>query len=136
MSAITTLTIADGQAVPVNHTFTPHTPQVGNNSAVWLEKSATSPSGYWRIESSVIQNGRGVYKTRFTVSIPILASVPVGCCVDANTPVVSYKELFNGEFSSPPSSTSAQRKDLFAVTKNFLALPVALAAVVDLEMAW
>lgn len=136
MAAIAVLTLADGQSTPVNHTFVPSTPQVANAPAVWLEKSASSPSGYLRITSVVYRNGNGVFKTKFVISIPILAAVAAGCCVDNNTPVVSYTEIANVEFSSPSSSTVAQRKDLLAYVKNFLSCPVALAAVVDLEMAW
>lgn len=136
MSAITTLTLADGQATPVNHTFVPSQPQSGNSPAIWLEKSATSPTGYWRITSQVTRNGNGVFKTRFLVAIPILAAVPAGCCVDTNTPVVSYTELCNIEFSSPSGSTRAQRKDLRAIVRNLLDSTMAAAAVEDLEMAW
>lgn len=136
MSAITALTLADGQTTPVNHTFSPYQPQSGSNPATWLEKTATSPTGYWRLTQSVLKNGNGVYKVKVFVGIPILASVPAGCCVDSNTPVVSYTDICNIEFSIPAGSTVAQRKDILAIAKNYLASAVASSAVVDLEMAW
>lgn len=136
MSAITTLTLADGQSTPVNHTFVPYQPSTSGQPAIWYDKSPATPSGYWRITAAISQNGSKVYKTKFTVSIPILASVSAGCCVDANTPVISYTELCNIEFSSPQSSTVAQRKDLLAIAKNLLGNAMAVSAVVDLESAW
>lgn len=136
MAAITSLILADGLATPVNRTFVPAQPQVGNSPAVWYEKTATTPAGYLKITSLVTRNGNGVYKVRFTVALPVLAIVPAGCCVDANTPAVSYTEIFNGEFSMPQGTTVAQRKDLRAFSRNLLNHAMAISAIEDLEIAW
>ncbi len=136
MSAITALTLADGQSTPVNHTFSPYQPQVGTTPAVWYEKSSTTPAGYLKLTQLVTKNGNGVYKVKVSIALPVLAIVPAGCCVDSNTPAVSYTELFNGEFSIPPGTTVAQRKDLRAYTRNYLASATAALAIEDLEIAW
>lgn len=136
MSAISSIILADGQTTPVNHTFVPYSPQVSQTPAVWLEKSASSPTGYWRLTQVVYRNGNGVYKVKMSLAIPVLAIVPAGCCVDSNTPAVSYKELCNIEFSHPSGSTTAIRKDCLAIAKNYLLSAVAVSAIVDLEMAW
>lgn len=136
MAAITAITLADGQATPVNHTFVPFQPQMGNQPAVWLEKSNASPTGWFRLTQSVTKNGAGVYKVKHSLSIPVLAVAGAGCCVDANTPVISYTEFFNGEFSLPAGTTSANRKDIRAYIRNLYANAVIGASIEDLEIAY
>lgn len=133
MPTINKITIADGQATPANHDFIPYTAQRGNEPAVWLNKEASTMVGARRITISVREKSTGGYKVIAKIEDPVLAAVAAGCCVDANTPKISYTDLANIEFSLPAGSTIANRKDILAYAKNLLGHAVLTSAVVDLE---
>lgn len=135
MAVIASIVLPDGQSTPVNKTFVPFTTPTGDNPAVWYEKSAGVLSGYRKITLSIRQTTTAT-KVRFVVSDPILASVAAGCCVDSNTPVVSYTDIANFEFSLPKASTVQNRKDILAYAKGLLATAVATSAIVDMEPVW
>lgn len=132
MAAISNIVLADGQTTPANKTFVPFTSQVGSAPAVWYEKTAANPLGYRRITLSVNFKSSGVSKVRLQISDPVLASMGANCCVDTNTPVVSYTDIFDATFSLPSSSTQANRKDILAYAKNMLGTAVMQDAVWDL----
>ena len=136
MPAISNIVIKDGAATPVDHTFVPSTAQKGNDPAVWLEKSAGSPLGYFRITAKVDAQVNKPSKVTIVIATPHLAVFGANCCVDQNTPQVPYTEFFNGSFSLPPGSTVQTRKDILAYAKNLLALPLMSSMVVDLEPAY
>lgn len=135
MSSLTDLTIADGQSTPVNHIFTAYQPQNSSNPAIWQNSEAATPAGYRKITLSVSQpkSAGAPFKVRMVISDPVLASVPTGCCVDTNIPQVAYVDFFDATFSLPYSSTVANRADILAFAKNFLAQAVVTAAVTKLE---
>lgn len=135
MSSLSDLTIADGQATPVNHTFTAYQPQNSSNPAIWQNTEASTPAGFRKITLSVSQpkSAGAPYKVRMVISDPVLAAIPAGCCVDTNIPQVSYVDFFDATFSLPYSSTVANRTDILAYAKNFLAQSVVLNAVTKLE---
>lgn len=133
MAAIANIVLADGQTTPANKTFVPFIAQVGIAPAVWYEKSAANPLGYRRITLSVNFKPNGVSKVRLQISDPVLASFGANCCVDTNTPVVSYTDIFDATFSLPSSSTQANRKDILAYAKNMLGTTVMQEAVWDLS---
>lgn len=136
MAAIANLVLADGQSTPANHTFVPQNPQFGDKPAVWFERDATNPLGYRRVTLSVIFKQNGISKVRVQISDPILAELESGCCIDANTPVVSYTDIFDATFSLPSKSTIATRKDILAFAKNMLAHSVMTDSVVSLTPAF
>lgn len=133
MPSINNITIADGQATPANHTFSPYTAQRAREPAVWLNKESSTMVGARRITLSVNERTTGGFKVIVKIEDPVLASVAAGCCVDANTPKISYTDLANIEFSLPAGSTVANRKDILAYAKNLLGHAVMVSAVVDLE---
>lgn len=133
MPSITNLTIADGQTTPANKTFTPYTAQRGTEPAVWLNKEASTMVGARRITCLVREKATSGYKVSLKIEDPVLAALAPGCCVDANTPKISYIDLVNIEFSLPAGATIANRKDILAYAKNLLGTAVATSAVVDLE---
>lgn len=136
MSLISNLILADGKATPANHTFVPQTPQVGDKPAVWFEPSANSPLGYFQVTAHTRFNASGVSKVRLKISLPNLATPGAGCCVDTNTPVVSYTQIADLQFSIPMNATTDQRKDLLAFAKSLLGTTMASDAVVNLQTAW
>lgn len=134
MSKLNDITLADGQATPVNHTFVGYQTQNGQVPAVWQNSEASSPIGYRRITLSVtVPKGQGAYKVRMVISDPVMAVLPAGCCTDTSIPQVSYVDFFDATFSLPSSSTLANRKDILAYAKNFLSQSVVTSAVTNLE---
>lgn len=128
------IVIKDGQATPVDHTFTPYQPQQGNNTAaIWYERSGTTPLGWRRITLSVDTQVKGISKVRIVISDPVLANLSQGCCVDQNTPAVSYTDFANISFNLPYNATDANRKDILAYAKNLLGHAVVTDAVVNLQ---
>lgn len=133
MPAIQSITIADGKSTPANHTFVPYTAQRGSEPAVWYNKETDTSLGYRQITASVTTRANGTSKVMIKISDPVLAVINGACCVDANTPKVSYTEIATLEFNLPVGSTVANRKDILAYAKNFLGLAVATQLIVDLE---
>ena len=129
------IVIKDGQATPADHTFTPYQPQQGSTPAVWYERSGASPLGWRRITLSVDTQVKGISKVRIVISDPVLANLSQGCCVDQNTPAVSYTDFANIQFNLPYSATDANRKDILAYAKNILAHATIVDAVVSLQPA-
>lgn len=135
MPAITALVLADGQSTPANKTFTPSTAQKGAEPAVWLEKSSGNSLGFRRITLSVVAD-KAINRVKIVIADPVLANPSQGCCVDANTPAVSYTDFANISFNIPASASVANRKDILAYAKNLLGHAIVTAAVVDLEPTW
>lgn len=136
MATIANITLADGKSTPANHTFVPQTPQVGDKPAVWFEPNANSPLGYYQVSAHVRFNASGVSKVRLKISLPVLVEAAAGCCIDSNTPQVSYTQIADLQFSIPMNATTDLRKDLLAFAKNLLGTTMASDAVVNLQSAW
>lgn len=136
MSSIKNIVLKDGLATPVDHTFVPNSAQKANEPAVWLEKSAGSPLGYFRITAKVDAQTTKASKVSIVISTPHLAVSGQNCCVGQNTPQVSYTEFANLSFSLPPSSTVQTRTDILAYAKNLLANADIAKMVIDLEPAY
>lgn len=136
MGTITTLTLADGQATPASHVFTPYTGQKGSNPATWFNREAVSPIGFRKVTLSVDFNQTGTSKIRAVISDPVLASVAAGCCVDQNTPQVAYTDFADITFKIPMGATLQNRKDILAYAKNFLASSAMATAIENLEPAY
>lgn len=136
MSAIATLTIADGAATPVNHTFSPVNIDQ-NGVAKWADRSGGIALGY----PVVTFNTKAPTKTSRNYKVTAKVVTPVLEQTSASTstgiqpaPTKSYDLICNIDFSLPERSTLQQRKDLLAYVKNFLAnATVVTAAVNDFE---
>lgn len=127
------IVIKDGLPAPADHTFAPYQPQQGaDNPSVWYERATTSPLGWRRITLSVKAVPNGISKVRIVVSDPVLQSIDNKCCVDANTPVVSYTDFANISFNLPFNATEQNRKDILAYAKNLLGTTIISDAVVNL----
>lgn len=120
-----------------NVTFVPYLPQQGNSApATWLEKSSGNPLGYRKVTMSVKYVANGVSKVRFRIEDPVLAALGSNCCVDANTPIVSYTTLVDMTFSIPSSAGLTQRKDILSYASTLLGSTAAIVAVQGLEPAF
>lgn len=139
MPAIKPLTLADGQATPVNHTFSPAKPQSGTGKvlvpAEWQELNGESFVGARRITMSVLPDFKvnGVSKVRIVIADPVLSAPSTGCCVDGSLQQVAYTDFANITFSIASNATAAKRKDILAFAKSLLASAEVKAAVELLE---
>lgn len=120
MPSFATLTLADGQTTPVNHTFTPVSLQSG--LGVWNDrsKSVLLEQPYVTAKTTKSANSTGLLRQQFTINVPLYSAV-------------DGKQLNNVgatiEVRIPANSTQAQRDDIAAYVKNFAASTVFAAMV-------
>lgn len=115
MSQIIDITLADGQASPVNHTFAVVTAQMGDAlPAQWSDKSGGIYNSFKRL-TQLVRRSSTAKTTRVSYKIvdPTLSTDGL------NT--VAYQNLCTIEFVLADASTLANRKDLLAYAKNVLA---------------
>lgn len=126
MPAIATLTVNDGQAAPVAHTFSPQT--TSGQRAVWADRSPTIPAGYRTISHELVEpNGtRTVHKVTMGFHNPVVASV------DGSDTVVRYNSA-QLVLNIHPQSTLQERKDILAYVANSLGLAAVKTSVENLE---
>lgn len=115
MPSFTTLTLADGQSTPINHTFTPVS--LTGGIGVWNDrsKSVLLEQPYVTAKTSKPSNASGLLRQQFTLNVPLYSAV-------------DGKQLNNVgatvEVRIPANSTQAQRDDIAAYVKNFAASTV------------
>lgn len=113
MPAIASLSINDGQAAPVAHTFSPQS--TTGAKAMWADRSPSIPAGYRTISHELAEpNGnRTVNKITMGFMVPVVATV------DGSDTVVRYN---SGQvvLNVNPNSTLQERKDLLAYVANSL----------------
>lgn len=129
MATQANLTIADGQASPVNHTFTAK--GVRNGIAKWLDQVGGVYAGMPRITLSqrepVAQSPSNL--VTILVRLPVLDS-------GATVPTVAYENMAEIKIRTHERSTLAERKDLAAYVKNLIALAVMQSTVTDNEIIY
>lgn len=147
MPALANLSINDGLATPVAHTFNP----VGidkNEVATFEDKVGGVPLGFGRISTSLrrptsggLQPGsnssKSVYRARLKIDVPVLevTSPSTGSGIQP-APTVAYTAVANVEFVIPARCSLQDRKDILAFMKNLLADNHATNLVVNLESVW
>lgn len=131
MPAFANITISDGQAIPQSHTFSPKTND--QRVTVWEDRAGGIAIGYTKIKAKTSESDT-IRRVKFDLSIPVLEAVS-GSNPSGFTPAakVAYTVPFNGEFLLPTRSTKADRVDILAYVRNFLALAVVNNVVVDGE---
>lgn len=135
MTAFADLTINDGQATPVAHTFKARRID-SNGVAKYQDISGGIAIGYPSvlISSREPTNGSAMYKVKCNVELPVLETISGSTYAGVQpAPQLAYVLRANMEFILPARSTQAVRKDLLAYTKNTLALAVMTALVQDLD---
>lgn len=120
MSAVATITLADAQATPVNHSFVPL--GTDNNGVWWFEdQSASAPIGYNKISLSITRpasagagkNSAGrVARVKIGIHLPTLTTLGTSDSGLTPPPTIQYVERFNGEFILPEESSLQNRKDV------------------------
>lgn len=126
MPAIASLSINDGQASPVAHTFAPVS--TTGAKAKWADRSPTIPAGFRLISHEIIEptGNRTTYKVVFGFMFPKVATV------DGVDTVVRYD---SGQLilNIHPDSTTQDRKDDLAYVTNFASNSTVKTSVENLE---
>jgi len=133
MTAIATLTLADGQATPANHTFAPVNIDVAG-VARWADRSSGIALGFPVISFSLRAPNKTSrnYKLTAKVVTPVLeVTSPSTSTGIQPAPTKAYDITFNVEATLPERSTLQQRKDAYAYLKNFLANATVMQAAVE-----
>ncbi len=138
MTAIAALTLADGQATPVNHTFAPvNIDQAG--IAKWADRVGGIAIGYPTITYSLRQPNKGSrsYKLTAKVVVPVLEQTSPSTATGIQpAPVKAYDLLANVDFVLPERSTLSQRNDLLAYVKNVLGNAIITSGVQNFESVY
>ncbi len=126
MPAIAALSINDGQATPVAHTFNPVT--TDGSKGQWADRSPSIPAGFRTISSEVLppSGSRTVNKVTHGFMIPVVATVN---SVDTVVRYNSAQVILNVH----PESTLQERKDLNAYVANFMVNASVKTSVENLE---
>jgi hypothetical protein len=123
MSAIAPIVINDGQATPVAHTFAPVTIDP-NGVAQWADRSSGISVGFPKLTYSLKNPSQGSssYKLTAKVTLPVLEQTsPSTSSGIQPAPTVAYNLIANIELVLPERSTLADRNNLIAYARNYLA---------------
>lgn len=126
MPAIAALTVNDGLASPVAHTFSPVT--TNGAQAQWADRSPATPAGYRVINHEVLKPAGQRTVNKVTIGV----YNPTEAVVDGSTVVVrscSAQVILN----LPPDCTLQERKDILAYTANTLGLAAMKTSVENIE---
>lgn len=122
MPSFSSLTINDGQATPVAHTFAPGT--LVGTEAKYIDRSTGITVGFPMITANVSLPSKQskMTKVRLKVVAPVLEVVNSSTYSGITpAPTRAYDMTFDGTFFLPERSSLAQRKDILAYAKNLLA---------------
>lgn len=149
MPAMATLTVNDGKATPVAHTFNPSTFDQSASLASYVDRSGGIALGFPSVSLQIVQppksrpvKGREVsdsdrvYRVKIRIALPIMETLSVADSGYTPAPTVAYTLRSHHEFILPERSTLADRKDVLAYAKNVLAQAVINSLVQDLEALW
>lgn len=126
MSQMATLTLADGQSTPVNHTYSVVSSQQGaTNPATWAERSAGTMLGEIKLTQLVSQSASS-RKVTYRFTKPTLNG----------DGTLSHQSFVSMTFVTSDKESLQGRKDVLAYMKNLLANAIATSAIVDGEPAY
>lgn len=114
MPAAAAITLADGQATPVNHTFNPRI-FVGPGETVLINDEALTSAGQMKLTLGF----SAASQARPTNRVKVRFSMPVEQTVNGVTSV-AYTARFDGDIVLPEQMTLDQRKNMAAYVANAL----------------
>jgi hypothetical protein len=117
LAAIANLVLADGQATPVNKTFSPA--DCTSQLATWTDRSSGINIGFPEVTLSLTK-GQDQCKVLAKVVVPTLEVISGSDGGYTPSPKVAYQTLGKVEFVLPARSTLQNRKDVVAFVKNLL----------------
>lgn len=133
MSAIANIVLNDGLATPVAHTFAPVTIDQ-NGVAKWADRSGGISVGFPVISYGLKNPSTGSrsYKLTAKVIYPVLEQTSPSTATGIQpAPTVAYNLIANVELVLPERSTLADRKNLIAFVRNYLANAAVITAGVE-----
>lgn len=115
MPAMASITINDGKATPVAHTFAPV--RTDGSNAKLANRNASIPKGFETLEVNVreAQSADGAYRITGSIVLPTTGTLP-----DTSTGVLRSSKV-DFAFSCAQLSTAQERKDLAALASNLFA---------------
>lgn len=144
MPALASLTVNDGQATPVAHTFTPvRLDEKG--VATFYDRSSGIAIGFPRFTFSLKEpigiykagaqsSGQRAYRSVMTIDVPKLESTSAATGTGISpAPTVAYVHSARIQLDMPERGTPADRSDLHAYAGNFLANATIKSALQNLE---
>lgn len=138
MSAIAPIVINDGASTPVAHTFAPVTID-SSSVAKWADRSGGVSIGFPGLSYSLKNpsNGSANYKLQAKVVLPVLEQTSPSTATGIQpAPTVAYNLIANIELVLPERSTLADRKNLVAFVRNYLANAVITNGVENYETVY
>lgn len=132
MATFANIVIKDGQATPVDHTFT--VAYRRDNELGWADRSAGVLAGFRTaslLTRPATSNNSGT-RVSLKVKDPRLATVGVGGNGVTPTAVKSYEAIGEISFMLPAGSDRQARLDIIAYLRNILSNAQVIDAVVDL----
>lgn len=132
MSAIATITIADGAATPVNHAFVPvqTAPQ-----PVWQDTDAAKAYKASQYRFSAVRKAtdstKGLTRVRLALVLPTMGT---GVALPASE--VDYSHQVTVEFIMPNRGLKQERKDIRTLIKNALADAQVIDMIDELHAAY
>lgn len=143
MPQYNTVNFADGQATPVNHTFTVQT--VKPDLIALREKIPGTPIIGWpelvvRHRSPVMSSSgasNGMFREEFTIKVPVLeATSPSTATGVQPQPTVAYFNTAKLTFLISDRATDAQKKDLRKFAQNLLGTTPVTTQIENGEGVW
>jgi len=140
MPQMTTVTLADAQATPVNHNFVPNGRD--DKGTFWLiDRSQMSAIGFWKIsiefkEPAPATAGMGSkdrsYRIRIGMHEPVLESISNSSTTGiAPAPTIAYVPRAFSEFIIPERAAAIDRNNLRKMMANYLAANAQLTSIVQ-----
>lgn len=124
MSAVSDISINDGQATPASHTFEPT--RVKEDVVFYHDKASGVILGYPQISlgNRLPSKANGNYKATVKVRVPVLETAATAASGFTPGPTEAYALTFVGEWIIPQRATDAEKADLMAYTQNLVWLTV------------
>lgn len=119
------IVLADAQGTPVNHTFSangviskPDGKEVMTR-AEYLDRSAASAVGNWRIHADYRQRSDGTYKLKVLLALPVLETLAASTVSGITpAPMVSYTVQAAVDITLPQRATLLDRQNLRKMLYN------------------
>lgn len=144
MPAFSSLSVFDGQATPVAHTFAPMRLDQGENRASYADRVSGVAIGFPTVDLRLgvpkpggrVSDGSRVYRARIDIALPVLETLGTADSGIAPPPTVAYTLRGQVEFILPERASLQNRKDILAYVKNVLNASVVSSMVQDLEAVY
>lgn len=139
MTAFANITLNDGQATPVAHTFSAR--RIENQVAKWQDISIGQAVGFPTLRASLREPIKGskipCYKAVIDISVPTLEVVNASTYNGITpAPTKAYDHLATVSFIMPERGTLQERKNVLAYLANALAQIDLKSMVTDLNMVY